>query len=153
MYKWDHSIVYTIHYILHQVILYVLLLKLINPVQLPLHEPYFDLTLIRATHTKISNKRKNLFIFLTYYWKSKLIAHAPFSMWRVVSTNPRVYSPWHDDSRLLAISYSNSRVSGYYPYLFYPILEISLNSHFCIFLFRNMLHVYSPQYSGHDDLS
>ena len=27
------------------------------PVQLPLHEPYFDLTLIKATHTKISNVR------------------------------------------------------------------------------------------------
>ena len=24
----------------------------INPVQLPLHEPYFDLTLIRTAHTK-----------------------------------------------------------------------------------------------------
>ena len=31
--------------------------------------------------------------------------------------------------------------------------EISLNSHFCISLFRNMWHVYSPQYQGHDDLS
>ena len=27
-------------------------LILINPVQLPLHEPYFDLTLIRVMHTK-----------------------------------------------------------------------------------------------------
>ena len=37
------------------------------PVQLPLHEPYFDLTLIRATHTKISNARKksDYFFFLT----------------------------------------------------------------------------------------
>lgn len=25
----------------------------INPVQFPLHEPYFDLTLIKVTHTKI----------------------------------------------------------------------------------------------------
>jgi hypothetical protein len=25
----------------------------INPVQLPLHEPYFDLTPIKVTHTKI----------------------------------------------------------------------------------------------------
>ena len=29
------------------------LLILINPVQFPLHEPYFDLTLIKITHTKI----------------------------------------------------------------------------------------------------
>ena len=29
------------------------LLILINPVQVPLHEPYFDLTPIRVTHTKI----------------------------------------------------------------------------------------------------
>ena len=26
----------------------------INPVQFPLHEPYFDLTPIRVTHTKIA---------------------------------------------------------------------------------------------------
>ena len=32
---------------------------LMIPVQLPLHEPYFDLTLIKATHTKISNERIN----------------------------------------------------------------------------------------------
>ena len=30
------------------------LLIFINPVQLPLHEPYFDLTLISVTHTKIT---------------------------------------------------------------------------------------------------
>ena len=28
------------------------MLNFINPVQLPLHEPYFDLTLIRDTHRK-----------------------------------------------------------------------------------------------------
>lgn len=31
-----------------------ILLYFINPVQFPLHEPYFDLTLIRVTHTKIN---------------------------------------------------------------------------------------------------
>ena len=30
----------------------LVLLILINPVQLPLHEPYFDLTPIKVTHTK-----------------------------------------------------------------------------------------------------
>ena len=30
------------------------LLIFINPVQFPLHEPYFDLTPIRVTHTKIA---------------------------------------------------------------------------------------------------
>ena len=30
------------------------LLIFINPVQLPLHEPYFDLTPISVTHTKIT---------------------------------------------------------------------------------------------------
>lgn len=34
----------------------VLLLILIKPVQLPLHEPYFDLTPIRDAHTKIVHK-------------------------------------------------------------------------------------------------
>ena len=40
-------------YNIHTFILYKFLkLKIILPVQLPLHEPYFDLTLIRITHTK-----------------------------------------------------------------------------------------------------
>jgi len=74
---------------------------------------------------------------------------APFSMWRVVSTNPRLYSPCHCDTRLLVITYSYSRISDYNPYLIYILFfEISLNLHFCISLFRNMRHVYSPQYGG-----
>ena len=32
------------------------LFTLINPVQFPLHEPYFDLTPIKVTHTKIYYK-------------------------------------------------------------------------------------------------
>ena len=41
---------------------------LINPAQLPLREPYFDLTLIRATHTKILNNRiYNLLVHFTNY--------------------------------------------------------------------------------------
>ena len=32
--------------------------RVMIPVQLPLHEPYFDFTLIRTTHTKIFTKRK-----------------------------------------------------------------------------------------------
>lgn len=37
------------------------MLKLIKPVQLPLHEPYFDLTLIAVTHTKNPIKECNPF--------------------------------------------------------------------------------------------
>lgn len=95
-----------------------LLLSIISPVQLPLHEPYFDFTLIRVTHTKspiLKNKSYVIYSFLIQ--NSKLIAHTPFSMWRVVSTNPKLYSPCHGDPRLLAISYSYSRVSDYNPYL------------------------------------
>ena len=33
------------------------LLMFINPVQFPLHEPYFDLTPIKVTHTKIVWKK------------------------------------------------------------------------------------------------
>ena len=33
--------------------IYLLFLKLMIPVQLPLHEPYCDLTPIKVTHTKI----------------------------------------------------------------------------------------------------
>ena len=33
---------------------FFLLIIVINPVQFPLHEPYFDLTPIRVTHTKIA---------------------------------------------------------------------------------------------------
>ena len=43
------------------------------PVQLPLHEPYFDLTLIKTTHTKISNNRKNLFILFLLVKKANLL--------------------------------------------------------------------------------
>jgi hypothetical protein len=43
----EPSLMYNINYTF-------ILLDFINPVQLPLHEPYFDLTLIRITHTKIS---------------------------------------------------------------------------------------------------
>ena len=43
--------------------------------QLPLHEPYFDLTLIRATHTKIPNKRiyKTYLFFLLVTKKANLL--------------------------------------------------------------------------------
>ena len=39
------------------------MLNFINPVQLPLHEPYFDLTLIRTIHTKIPTiaSKSNIF--------------------------------------------------------------------------------------------
>jgi len=58
------------------------------------------------------------------------------------------------DSRLLVITYSDSRVSDYNPYKIYILFyEISLNSHFRVSLLRNMWHVYSPQHKGHDDLS
>ena len=43
------------------------------PVQLPLHEPYFDLTLIKATHTKIPNRRINLFINVLSTKKANLL--------------------------------------------------------------------------------
>lgn len=33
-----------------------LFLRIKNPVQLPLHEPYFDLTPIEITHTKVTNR-------------------------------------------------------------------------------------------------
>jgi hypothetical protein len=48
---------------------------LINPAQLPLREPYFDLTLIRATHTKIPNKRiyKTYLFFLLVTKKANLL--------------------------------------------------------------------------------
>ena len=42
----------------------ILILKIIHPVQFPLHEPYFDLTPIKVTHTKIT-KLKN------YYYLNK----------------------------------------------------------------------------------
>lgn len=48
---------------------------LINPAQLPLREPYFDLTLIRATHTKIPNRRiyKTYLSFLLVIKKANLL--------------------------------------------------------------------------------
>ena len=48
---------------------------LISPVQFPLHEPYFDLTLIRTTHTKIPNNRmyKTCMFFLLIIKKANLL--------------------------------------------------------------------------------
>ena len=43
------------------------------PVQLPLHEPYFDLTLIRTTHAKILSSRINLFIYALPTKKANLL--------------------------------------------------------------------------------
>ena len=47
----------------------------INPAQLPLREPYFDFTLIRATHTKIPNNRihKTYLFFLLIIKKANLL--------------------------------------------------------------------------------
>lgn len=43
------------------------------PVQLPLHEPYFDFTLIRITHTKIFSLRMNLFVQVLITKKANLL--------------------------------------------------------------------------------
>jgi len=63
------------HYTTPIYYIFLLLFLLINPVQLPLHEPYFDLTLIRATHTKIPNKRtyKTYLFFLLVTKKANLL--------------------------------------------------------------------------------
>ncbi len=96
---------------------------LISPVQLPLHEPYFDLTLIRVTHTKNPIITSKTYIF-TYLITDKAnllrILFSACDEWLVPIRSK--YSPCHGDSRLLAISYSYSRITGYNPYLFYPIL-------------------------------
>ena len=83
------------------------------PVQFPLHEPYFDLTPIKITHTKVTHNENTTFYVKWIEHATKLIAHIPFSAWRVVSTHLRLYSPWHADSRLLVIPYSCSRVTDY----------------------------------------
>jgi len=98
------------------------LLMFINPVQFPLHEPYFDLTPIKVTHTKIV-WRKYLILVQSEgenLQKTKLIAHTPFGAWRVVSTYLRYDPPWCSYSRLLVIPYSCSRVPDYNP--FYNLL-------------------------------
>lgn len=44
-----------------------------NPGQLPLPEPYFDLTLIRIAHTKNSNIRSKPFYLGTYNKRANLL--------------------------------------------------------------------------------
>lgn len=96
-----------------------LYLTLIKPVQFPLHEPYFDLTPIRITHTKtlnyvfINNLIRITFGHSLKILRAKLIAHTPFGAWRVVSTRLRFNSPWCGNSRLLVIPFSCSQVSDY----------------------------------------
>jgi len=45
-----------IYLYMYYIYIYGVLLILMISVQFPLHEPYFDLTLIRVTHTKITCK-------------------------------------------------------------------------------------------------
>jgi hypothetical protein len=47
-------------------------------VQLPLHEPYFDLTPIRVTHTKITLIKIITIYIILVKKATKLIAHTPF---------------------------------------------------------------------------
>ncbi len=107
---------------------------LIIPVQFPLHEPYFDLTLIKVMHTKIKiNKYKpNCLYYLLNL--TKLIAHTPFSAWRVVSTYLRLNPPWCTYSRLLVIPYSCSRITDYNPFLSYfeGLAKIHIFASLCI---------------------
>ena len=51
----------------------------INPVQFPLHEPYFDLTPIKVMHTKIMPTYLYAYLRILIYKQTKLIAHTPFS--------------------------------------------------------------------------
>ena len=44
-----------------------------NPVQLPLHEPYFDLTLIRIAHTKNPTITSKSYHLLTYNKRANLL--------------------------------------------------------------------------------
>jgi hypothetical protein len=46
---------------------------IINPVQLPLHEPYFDLTLIRDIHMKNLIITSKTYYLLTYNEKANLL--------------------------------------------------------------------------------
>ena len=80
-----------------------------------LHEPYFDLTLIREAHTKISLRTSTSPITSLEPNKIKLIAFTLFSAWRVVSTLLIGNPPCHGDTRLLVIPFSCSRISDYNP--------------------------------------
>ena len=53
--------------------MHILLFKLISPVQLPLHEPYFDLTLIRAAHTKNPTIKSKSCYLLNYNRRANLL--------------------------------------------------------------------------------
>lgn len=53
-----YSIISFIYLLTVSPILYGKKFIIMLPVQLPLHEPYFDFTPIRTTHTKIHSTRK-----------------------------------------------------------------------------------------------
>jgi len=65
--------------------------------------------------------------------KIKLIAHTPFSAWRVVSTWLRVNSPCCDYTRLLVIPNSCSRISDYNPIyiLFWGLAQVHTFASLC----------------------
>ena len=74
------------------------------------------------SHAYENPRNKNLGNTPKIIYGGPNLLHTPFfGAWRVVSTHLRLNSPWRDDSRLLVIPYSSSRISDYNSYfiLFY----------------------------------
>ena len=126
----------------------------INPVQFPLHEPYFDLTPIKVTHTKTS--------CLSYQTKSPKLkintsrTYCTYSFRRLTSgqylseikfTVPYLYTIT-SNSYFTQSSYRLQFIVSVY-----PVLGDQLNFTISHPFVRLTWHVYSPQYLGHDDLS
>jgi hypothetical protein len=62
-------------YVLIHIKIFKVYFKKINPVQFPLHEPYFDLTPIKITHTKIVLKMETQLIKCSLINKQPNLLH------------------------------------------------------------------------------
>ena len=131
-----------------------LYLTLIKPVQFPLHEPYFDLTLIKVTHTKTACL--SFWTFLSKLKMSTSQTYCTYFFQRLTSsqylseirfTVPYLYTIT-SNSYFTQSSYRLQFIVSVYPFLG-DQLNFTISHPFV----RFMWHVYSPQYLGHDDLS
>ena len=108
-----------------------------NPVQLPLHEPYFDLTLIRAAHTRNPTIRSKSFYLRTYNKIANLLRKllSACDEW-LVPIRGGIHRDMviHDYQQFL-IHAAEFQATIHFLY-FILFFEISSNSHFCVSLWR-----------------
>lgn len=125
------------------------------PVQLPLHEPYFDLTLIRTGHTKNSIKKPKPFCFLIFNKKANLLPQflSACDEWLVPIQGCIHRDVVLHDYQQFLIHAAEFQTTIHFSIILSCFVRLANIRIFASLCTRNMWHVYSPQHQGHDDLS